>query len=124
MPSALDALANRAMEDGNQTIPCSLRPYGISALFSPPAVVTVAWPFSPACRFHVVENYTFRVAVVAVFSSVDGPVVPAMNWVNDLTVRAQPCFRVLAASMFKELHNPLSSPLMNRLFHLWFLPTS
>jgi len=55
-------------------------------LASPSARVTVARSCSPTGRFHMIKYDTFCVAIVAVLFAVNGAVVPAMNWVNGLTI--------------------------------------
>ena len=65
-----------------QIISLPLRFHDISNLPLPSTVVTVAWSSSPADGFHVVEYDTFRVAVVTVFPSIDGAVMPAVDWMN------------------------------------------
>ena len=55
---------------------------------SPPSTIAaVTWLLSPTRRSHVVQYDTLSVTIVAVFSAVDGPVVPPMDGVSNLAVR-------------------------------------
>jgi hypothetical protein len=88
---------------------------------SPSTMVTVTCLCSPTGRPHVIEYDAFRIAVIAVFSTINGAVVPAMNRVNRLTIWTKPRLWVSTTSMLEGFHNGLSSPLENGLSHTAFL---
>jgi hypothetical protein len=89
---------------------------------SPSTMVTVTRVCSPTSRLHVIEYDASRVAVITVFSTINGPVVPTMNRVKGLTIGTKPRLWVSTTSMFEGLHNDPRSPLENRLLHIIFLP--
>jgi len=76
----------------------------------PPSTITaVTWLLSPTRRSHVVQYDAPCVTIVAIFSAVDGPVVPPMDRVSSLAVRAQPGFRMSTSSVIESLYHDLGS---------------
>ena len=64
----------------------------------------------------MVEDYTFRVAVTAVFTTVNGSVMPFVDRMNSFAIRAHPDVR-MSASVFLDLGN-LKSPCRYVSFYL------
>lgn len=86
-------------------------------LFSPSAVSAIVCLPSPASRFHMDEDHAFRVAVIAVFASVNGSMVPLVDWVDRFTIRTHPDIR-MSTSMLLDLRcSRLDTPLQNRFIH-------
>ena len=64
----------------------------------------------------MVEDYTFRVAVTAIFAAVNGSVMPFVDRMNGFAIRAHPDVR-MSASVFLDLGN-LKSPCRYVSFYL------
>jgi len=64
----------------------------------------------------MVQDYTFRVAVTAVFAAVNGSVMPFVDRMNGFAIRAHPDIR-MSATVFLDLSN-LKAPCHDVPFYL------
>ena len=86
-------------------------------LFPPTAVHTIVYLPSPAGRFHMGEDHAFRIAVIAVFASVNSSMMPLVDWVDRFAIRAHPDIRMSTSVLLDLRCSYFDMSLQNRFFH-------